>query len=348
MERSYGICSDGNMDDVYSYTKKMLLRSLGENSRMSVTELAKQARCSRNTVVHYLDSLEKKFGLRYTVEFEKPLLGMIQNHVVAVRTKRKPDEDFLKKVFEDDNIAQLVATTEGDFNLLIYALSSSGNDYMKWETKLSVKLARYGAEIRPSQLVTEHTGFIPILSSSLEKADVRKFGIDDIDKTILMLLNENSRISYSEIAKRTGVVEDKVRYRFEKICRSGTVRRFTTVMTNPPKGCSSMVLVNYNFSPGVDRRMKAAREYILRSDDDLLVENTFQIVAPISGSYRSFMLACFDDASGSEEFKRTYAEIFKKDDPRIACANVKKVIRGIMPIRNLDARKNYKAIQWEE
>lgn len=336
------------MTDVYSYTKKMILRVLSENSRTSITELANQARCTRNTAVSNLKALEGRFGLRYTVEFEPRLLGMIQNHVVAVKTEKTPDEDFARSAFKDDNIAQLVTLTEGDFNLLIYASAISGNDYMQWETRLAVRLARYGAEVRPSQLVTEHTGFIPLLSSSLEKCDVRRFGIDDTDKKLLMLLNENSRTGYSEMARLTGVGEDKVRYRFEKICKSGVIRRFTTIMTKPPKEYNSFAMVNYSFSPGIDRRMKAAREYILNSDEELSVENTFQIVAPVSGSYRSFMLVCFDNVEGIDEFRRTYSEIFNNDTPRIISATVRKVIRGSLPLRALDVKKGYKIIKWEE
>ena len=336
------------MDDTYSYTKKMILRELSESSRTSVTELAKQARCTRNTVVSNLESLERKFGLKYTIEFEPHLLGMIQNHVVTVKTEKTPEEDFVKSAFEEDNIAQLVTLTEGDFNLLIYASAASGNDYMQWETRLAVRLARYGAEVRSSQLVTEHTGFVPLLSPSLEKCDVKKFGIDDTDKKILVLLNENSRVGYNDIANLTGIGEDKVRYRFEKICKSGIIRRFTTIMTKPPRECNSFVMVNYSFSPGVGRRMKAAREYILNSDEQLSVENTFQIVAPVSGSYRSFMLVCFDDVEDIDKFRKTYSEIFNKDNPRIISATVRKVIRGNLPLRALDVKKGYKIINWEE
>ncbi len=261
------------MDDEYSYTKKSILQSLSENSRVTVTELAKQARCTRNTVVSNLASLEKEFGLKYTVEFEQRLLGMDQNHIVTVKTDKGLNEDFVRSVFKEDKVAQLAIVTEGDFDLLVYALTASGEEYMRWETKLSVQLSKYGAEMRPSQLVTEHTGFVPLISSSLERVDFERFGFDDTDKRILTLLNDNSRMSYSEIARNMEIGEDKIKYKFGKICKTGIIKKFTAIMTKPPKKCNSAVMVNYCFSSGIDRRMKTAREYILESDRQLSIEN---------------------------------------------------------------------------
>lgn len=63
----------------YSYIKRSLLRELSGNSRVSVTNLSKRLRCSRNTVINNIKFLEKEFDLKYTLQINKEAIGLIQN-----------------------------------------------------------------------------------------------------------------------------------------------------------------------------------------------------------------------------------------------------------------------------
>ncbi len=329
----------------YSYTKKSIMRAISENSRTSITELAKEAKCSRNTALNNLKALERTFGLIYTLEFDSEVLGLTQNHVILAKFEGITNTHKIKQAFKDDDRIQFVAITEGDFKLLFIVFASSGPEYMKWETSISRKLAEYEPVIDPSQIVTSHIGFIPMLSESLERIDLTRFGLDEIDKKILLILNSNSRADYSDIAAKLGITHDKARYRFQKIKETGIIKKFTTIASKACADSANAFFVKYKFRERLESRMKKAREYIMQEEDKLMILNKFHIVAPISGSYRTFILTSVENP---DDFKVTYENIFKDDAPQVLSARIKEVVKGHMPIRNLNFKANYKIINWEE
>ena len=60
------------------------------------------------------------------------------------------------------------------------------------------------------------------------------FQLDDKDKGILNMLQENSRTSYMRIARYLGISEATVRYRVKNLIDNGVINKFT-VLLNPKK-----------------------------------------------------------------------------------------------------------------
>lgn len=56
---------------------------------------------------------------------------------------------------------------------------------------------------------------------------VRRSKIDEIDMKILKILEKNSRIQNTKIAKLLGITEAAVRKRIEKLKKMGIIRKFT-------------------------------------------------------------------------------------------------------------------------
>ncbi len=51
--------------------------------------------------------------------------------------------------------------------------------------------------------------------------------LDEIDKRIIKLLKENSRLSFSELARQFGFSDVAIRKRVEKLVEKGVIKRFT-------------------------------------------------------------------------------------------------------------------------
>lgn len=51
--------------------------------------------------------------------------------------------------------------------------------------------------------------------------------MDEVDRRILELLREDSRLAYTKIAKTLGLSEGTVRQRVRRLLKSGVIRRFT-------------------------------------------------------------------------------------------------------------------------
>ena len=61
-----------------------------------------------------------------------------------------------------------------------------------------------------------------------------KIELDEIDRAILRLLQEDGRMSYSEISRRIKIPESTVRVRVNKLVNEGVIRKFAALI-NPFK-----------------------------------------------------------------------------------------------------------------
>lgn len=57
-------------------------------------------------------------------------------------------------------------------------------------------------------------------------------GLDDLDKKLLTILQDDARASASEISRKTGYNENTIRYRIERLKKSGVIKEFTALL-NP-------------------------------------------------------------------------------------------------------------------
>jgi len=74
--------------------------------------------------------------------------------------------------------------------------------------------------------------------------------LDDIDRSILSTLYENSITPFVRIAKMLNVNEGTIRHRVKRLIKYGVIKRFTVVIDPLALGLSAMVLVIVTVSPG--------------------------------------------------------------------------------------------------
>ncbi|MHB2036283.1 MAG: Lrp/AsnC family transcriptional regulator [Nitrososphaerales archaeon] len=56
--------------------------------------------------------------------------------------------------------------------------------------------------------------------------------LDDLDKKLLTILQDDARASASEMSRKTGYNENTIRYRIERLKKTGVVKEFTALL-NP-------------------------------------------------------------------------------------------------------------------
>ncbi|MDE1822705.1 MAG: Lrp/AsnC family transcriptional regulator [Candidatus Micrarchaeota archaeon] len=332
----------------YSYIKRMLLRELSENSRTSVTALAEKLKCSRNTVLNNIKALEREFGLYYTLDPNLSKMGILQNHVWNVKFGVKPDTETLKEIFKDDSFIQFAVETDGDFDMVLKVITTSGEEYVSWGLDTAMKLLDYRPVIRPSLISMIHTGFVPVPNSVIEKIGAEKLGLDALDVRMLLLLNEDSTMTYNAMAKRLKVDVETIRYRFRRILDSGIIDKFTVLATKVPSIYNVAFFVNYEFAPGFKERYSKVQEFYLGVDGQRPLLNSFQYLALTSGSYTLFGLGSFtDDEKAIKNAVVMHKLMYKEDNAQVRYAKVTNEIRGHLPIRNIDMARHFKGISWE-
>ena len=73
---------------------------------------------------------------------------------------------------------------------------------------------------------------------------------DDTDKTILNIMLENSRLSYRQIAKRTGVSVATVMHRMQRLVKEGLIKKYTTILDYEKLGYDVEVLIDVRIAKG--------------------------------------------------------------------------------------------------
>ena len=88
--------------------------------------------------------------------------------------------------------------------------------------------------------------------------------IDDIDKTILEMLQEDSRVALRKIAERLGVSEATIFVRVRKLREKGIIKRFTIDVSPELLGKSLVAFIMLKADP---RKYSKALEKIREIDD---------------------------------------------------------------------------------
>lgn len=325
--------------------ERRILLELSSDARSSLSKLAKSAQCSVVTAKRLMDRLVERHDIRFTLEVDMDRLGLSDRHILTVKFEHMPDEEFLRNLFEKDAYAQDVYITRGGFDLLIFAAADTPINYTLWETDLAANLSEYMPDLRPSEFVFPQLGYVPLNDSFVDFIR-EELKTDKHDKQILKLLNRNCRMGYREMAQAIGMKEDTIRYRLFRLIRKGIIRRFTIAVQNPGYGYLVPYFLRYRFyKDTTSSAFPKMRSHYMNADSDRSTLNGFPMIAPLSGSYRSFgMVFDKDRAAALQKGIRWHKSLLRREQVSERHAVVVKTIKGLVPLRNLDASANYRFI----
>lgn len=339
MALEYEVESEFNKQ--YSVPSRKIVRLLSENARISVSEIAKRLGVSRATVKSKIDRLEKELGMRYILELDEHAMGLNNPHLIEVRFKKKPDYEKIKELLKRSYIPQVAFSVSGAYDLVIYANAFSGSEYMHWNMAMIVLLSEYGVEWHASEMPHRHLGFFPLRDETIRRAN-----IDDKYKNMLLCLNDNSRASFQQISKRLGMHFNTVKYNFDKLMKSGYIKRATITMTMPKTLSLMTFFDDYTPTEGFEESSARARKVIMFDEENPLISR-YLISGPLIGSHTLFVMSVFDDKTSAEKYGLGYHKrMYAKHSPKRVVGEVKEIILGTLPIRSVDIKKEYRTIKW--
>lgn len=325
----------------YSLPTRKMLRMLSDDSRTSVTSLSKSLGLSRKTVKEKLKAMEKALQIRYTLQLNEEMLQIPTPHFIALKFSSAPDYNEVARLLRESYIPQLAVRARGSYDLLIYANSPSDSDYIRWEKTMQIKLAKYKVLWESSEVAHKQLGFFPVRNELIDKLNiVGKY------KTLLKILNENSRMSFQEISKRTGMHFNTVAYNFNKLVDIGYVKKFTLVC-KPQSGISVVAIfgkyiLEENFESDASKIRK-----VFRSDEEFPVFNRYPVIAQLIGTYDYFDIGVFDDLqTGYKKFVTAYKIMLKRHLAKLHYCELSEAILGDLPLRSVDSNKEYSTISW--
>jgi DNA-binding Lrp family transcriptional regulator len=331
---------------VFSFKTRVALRALSENARASISDIAQKAKCSRITAAKEVRKLVEDYDVRFRVEVDEDALGMVQRHLLLVKLTGKPKLDDLVETFRKDPYANNVYLCEGDFNLIIHAISSDPMKYIMWESLLPGKLGDYGVNIYPSELMHTNFGYFPVTDVAMSKFAVN---VDEKDRNILAALARDSDKSVSGLAEELGMNRTTLYYRMFMLEKRGMIKRFTVSVNRPPMDYMLAYAVNYRFNKTSSTRSVKMMEYYKGYDESLPLMTTFQLLAPMSGSFRFLGMGLFENrAAANKGAIAAHREIFNQEEVDMKTARITGLVKGSYPFRNLDIVNDYTRFKWSE
>ena len=179
-----------------------LLMQLYENSRTPLRRVGRTVGISHYTISKVLRRLEARYDINYTLELDPHALGFSTGKLIMIRFGIVPDVAFLKKLFnesEDSIYVQDAYLATGDFDLVLYVVGLTPEDFQWWQFNLRVKFSKYKPRFSFSDVSLNVDGFFPLKSELIKKSE----RLTNVEKKILVMLNDNSRIRIESIAKKS-------------------------------------------------------------------------------------------------------------------------------------------------
>ncbi len=332
---------ESSFNKQYSLLSRKIVRLLSENSRMSVSEIAKRLSVSRATIKNKIERLEKEAGMRYILELDERALGLNSPHIIEVKFKKKPDYGKIREMLAKSYIPQVAFSVNGSYDLVIYANAFSGREYMHWNMAMIVLLSEYGVSWHASEMIHRHLGFFPLRNETVSRAN-----IDEKSKSLLLCLNDNARMSFQQISKKLGMHFNTVKYNFDKLMKSGYIKRATITMDLQKKLSFMTFFDDFTPTEGFEESSAKARKVIMFDEEYPLISR-YLISGPLTGSHTLFVMSVFDDQKSAYKYGLAYhKKMYAKHSPRRVTGEVKEIILGRLPIRSVDIKNEYKTIKW--
>ena len=215
---------------------KEILFELDMNARMPLTQLAKKVRLSPQTVKYRVGQLEKKGVIRgYVTFFDASKFGYLYYRLyiryenVSIENEKRIIEYFQKH----DNVVWCISTSgRWDLEVLFTARNFIHFNkilkeaYAKFPNKLhnnltSVSIANYHQ--KRGYLLNKKTEVQ--LSYGGEPEIVK---IDNVDKKIIKLINQNARLTSAEIGGKLNLNYKTIQLRIKKLEEKGIIQAYRT------------------------------------------------------------------------------------------------------------------------
>lgn len=215
---------------------KKILKALDRDARESNSQLAKQARLSKNIVNYQIHRLEKE-GLikRYITLVDYSKLGYLLFRVyLDLYEKDLQKEQELIQFLVKSKKTGLVARTSGDwdiiFTLYVKNLEEFNEEWSKFNDRFREITRLYNVNLATAEFTYPRNYLLP------EKGDERwswerggsevRIEIDEKDQVLLKELLENARAPIKEIAKRIGLGSMAIIYRLRQLEKKNVIQGY--------------------------------------------------------------------------------------------------------------------------
>jgi Lrp/AsnC family transcriptional regulator, regulator for asnA, asnC and gidA len=119
--------------------------------------------------------------------------------------------------------------------------------------------------------------------------------IDETDKKILDLFNEDGRMSYRKISRRLDISIGTVHNRIEKLMNSGVIKKFAPVIDHSKLGYNLTTVIGVKVKGGVLKNW----------EDKTAYHKNVLCMYDVTGEFDAILVARFKDTQQLDQFVKT-------------------------------------------
>lgn len=211
---------------------KKILFALDKNSRISLSQLAREVRLSKEVVFHRINNLKKDgIILRFQTVVSTGRLGY-QSYKIYFKFQnmtQKIRDQMIKYFMKDDRI-YWIGVCQGRWDAIIAIWAKNVWEVGIFEDKLLNKFSNYIQEkeisITRKTVLYNRRWFYSEKPEPVEMVfgeELEEVKVDETDLEILRYLANNARLKLRELARLTKTSISVVRYRLRQLERSGVI-----------------------------------------------------------------------------------------------------------------------------
>ncbi len=333
--------------EIQKYIEKELpykiLMHIYEDSRAPLRELGRSVGISHHTISKVLRNCEKKYNIKYTLDLNLHVLGFYSSKLITIKFGSVPSADFLKKKLQDDFFVQDAYLASGDFDLLLYVVGLTPEDFQRWQFKLRLEFSEYKPRVNVSDVNMYMDGFLPIRSEIIASSTV----LSDVEKRVLTALNDNSRIKMKELARKSRLSPSSVFYIMNKLRERGVIRKYSALTQNPSKRL--LLAYSAEFTPVKEHEsLSLAASKAILAESYHEVANDYCVVINTNGAVDAFYICTFQDGMTlSKRGPNLIQTAFRKEEPVTKQALLTGLLVGLWPFHLESHKKHLEYIEKE-
>ncbi|EQD48247.1 transcriptional regulator, AsnC family [mine drainage metagenome] len=224
-----------------------ILEMLSADGRVATSKIAEETRLSSSAIAYRIKRLEKKYGIRYTLEFGPRPFNFFRFVVFVRFLHHVPQVKDMQELLEREPTIQFAALVKGKYDLFMYIMAENTHDLegKVYNIRTNRVFSAYKSFWSVSY-VTYAYGYVPLRKEFIEllkdkvwhrtKETPRRKPdwILERDYLILKELNENGRESFADMDNKLGLKSGASDYTYYKLVNDKVIYRVTINMLSLP------------------------------------------------------------------------------------------------------------------
>lgn len=243
---------------------RKLVALLENNSRATLSELAKEVKLSREAINYRIKRLQENGVIKSfiaMVNFTKLGYTSFALYFKLQNVTEKEEKEIIESLKSNKNIIWF-ASVGGSYDLVVELVTKDIQDFNVHYNNLLSQfhkfIARSEVIIRLEQNQLPRS-YIHELKQENTKISTSPIKLDEADKKILLLLSQNARIPNIEISKKLNLPQTTVSHKIKNIQKSGIITKYSIFLNPKQIGYQSFKTLIYlrEFSTDASKKILA-------------------------------------------------------------------------------------------